>query len=131
MNIGDISEAKALAELTEHYKEVLEPFTDNSSYDYVVDDGESFHKIQVKHGFIENGSVICKTLRKTNMTSSGAKQSTYTSKEVDYFVIYCSGNDKTYKIPFEEAPKTQISLRLEPTRNNQPERVRWAENYEI
>lgn len=66
MNIGDISEAKALAELTEHYKEVLEPFTDNSSYDYVADDGESFHKIQVK-----------------------------------------------------------------PTKNNQPERVRWAENYEI
>jgi len=131
MNIGDISEAKVLADLVERYNEVLEPFTDNSPYDLVVDDGGKLQKIQVKHAFIEDGSIVCKTLRKTNMTSEGAKQTTYKSEEVDLFALYCSSNEKTYLLPFEDAPKTQITLRLEPTKNNQSKGIRWAEDYEI
>ena len=51
--------------------------------------------------------------------------------EIDLFAVYCPVNGRVYAVPVEDATLSDCSLRLDPTRNGQVERVRWAIDYEL
>jgi hypothetical protein len=51
--------------------------------------------------------------------------------EVDLFIVYCSDNESVYVIPAEEVPNCGMYLRVDPPRNRQNKRVRWAKEYEL
>jgi hypothetical protein len=54
----------------------------------------------------------------------------YTKKDIDYFGIYDYQNKKGYLIPIEKVVgRTDVSLRIEKTKNNQKEGVRSAEEH--
>jgi hypothetical protein len=53
------------------------------------------------------------------------------SGEIDMFAVYCPANDQVYAVPVTDAPLTDCSLRLDPTRNGQADGVRWAAEYEL
>jgi len=65
-------------------------------------------------------------------TPNGYRRSTYSGGEVDAIAVYARATDRCYLIPIDEvAGLSMISLRLEPARNNQVRRVRWAHEYEL
>jgi hypothetical protein len=51
--------------------------------------------------------------------------------EVDLFIVYCPDTDRVYVIPAEDVPARGMWLRIDPPRNNQRKRVRWACDYEL
>jgi hypothetical protein len=50
--------------------------------------------------------------------------------EVDAFAVYCPETGDVYLVPIEDINTQQVcTLRLDPAKNNQTRRVRWAAQY--
>ena len=57
---------------------------------------------------------------------------TYTADEVDVVAAYCSAADRCYAIPLADFPMLGcLSLRTEPSKNNQELGIKWAKKYEL
>jgi hypothetical protein len=57
---------------------------------------------------------------------------TYTAAEVDAIAAYSPQPHRGFLIPISEAAgRRAIHLRLEPTENNQAQRINWARDYEF
>ena len=127
-DVGDISEAMVLAELVKRGKHVLLPFGDNRRYDFVVDmeDG-TFCRVQVKTGRVVNGCVRIST---SNYSTKHQTHQSYRGS-ADIIAAYCKQTGKVYWLPVDEVGPREVLLRLEPTINNQENRVRWASDYEF
>jgi len=87
-------------------------------------------KVQVKTGKINEGCIEAK-LDRGRVNGQGFRREEYEEGDFDEYMIYFSENSEVYKVSFDEAPKTQITFRLEPTKNNQSKGVRWAEDYKL
>jgi hypothetical protein len=56
----------------------------------------------------------------------------YGAEEIDAIGAYCPETDTCYLLPHElSVNRAGVLLRLEPTRNNQQNGVRWARDYEF
>ncbi len=132
--IGERSEAKIIAKLSEVGYDVLKPFGDNLRYDLVIEDADGkFWRIQCKTGrsngdFIEFRTVSFYYHTRAGRTTNGRKS--YLG-QIDYFAVYCRETDGVYLIPIDHVGASQMSLRLVPTKNSQEKNVRWAKDYEL
>lgn len=121
--VGEISEARVLATLAEAGYRVLLPWGDNQPYDLVVDDNGRFIRIQVKTGRIENGVI----------TAHGTSQSTYvrhryTAEEIDCIAVYEAVQKEVYVVPINQCG-VHLTLRIDPPRNNQVNKIVWARDF--
>jgi hypothetical protein len=127
VDIGQRTEAVVLAELVKLGHRVLVPFGVNHRYDFAVDLGERFLRIQCKTGRLLGGKVLFNAQSIRSNT-----QRTYLRSyvgEIDYFAVYSPHTGRVYAVPVEEAGRCSASLRVEPTANGQLKGVRWAEDY--
>jgi hypothetical protein len=125
---GEISEAVVLAALMKKGKLPLLPFGDNQRYDIVIDEGSRFDRIQVKTGRLRNGVIVfaaASRIGRYQQERRGYKG------QADYFAVYCPETEKVYLVPVNDVGETEVSLRIEPTKNGQSKTVRWAKDYEI
>jgi hypothetical protein len=130
--VGDRSALASMLALHEAGYSVCVPFGENTRYDLVLDDGRRLARIQCKTGRLRSGAI------RFNACSSYAHhpnprllQRSYLG-EVDYFCIYCPDTSGVYLVPIDEVPlRRQGALRVEPPRNNQVRRIRFAADYEI
>jgi hypothetical protein len=52
--------------------------------------------------------------------------------QIDLFAVYCPQTSGVYLVPIEDLPmKTAAYLRVDPPRNNQRQRIRFAADYEV
>jgi hypothetical protein len=52
--------------------------------------------------------------------------------EIDHFAVFCPDNDRVYLIPITDLPlHREAALRVEPTKNGQKKKIRFAEIYEV
>jgi PD-(D/E)XK nuclease superfamily protein len=118
-----------LAELVKRGHRVLLPFGVNHRYDLVLDLGDKFVRVQIKTARISGGCV--------NFNSQSVRSNTKQvlcrdyRGDADLFIAYCPENDRVYAVPVDEAPRKQVSLRLDPPAYNQNMGVRWATDYEL
>ena len=124
---GDISEAAVLSALIKAGYVVLLPWGDKERYDLVVDHNGQFYRVQVKTGRYKNGCVRFFSCSKH--ARQGHRES-YVG-QIEYFAVYSFKLDKCYLIPIQDSCETETSLRVEPTKNQQDYKVRWAKDYEI
>lgn len=125
--VGEITEAKVLAELVELGYNVAEPFGENTRYDYIVDDDDDLYRVQVKTGRLDGGAIsfdVCSTMS----NSSGSREESYHG-DIDAFAVWYDGS--LYWVPIEDAPSAKMKLRIEPTKNNQSANINWADDYKI
>ena len=62
----------------------------------------------------------------------GLRRRFYDSAELDAFALYCPDTTRCYYLDYAEvAGQTQVLLRLESTKNNEREGVRWARDFEF
>ncbi len=123
--IGREAELRFAAELTRKGWEIFLPYGEDNPIDILAHKDNQFLKIQVKATKPKNGKLPCK-LRSTNNWQSKK----YTEKEIDSFGIYDHHNKKGYLISMQEVKgMSEISLRLERSKNNQKKSIRDAKKY--
>lgn len=127
-NVGDVSEAIILSRLLNHNFKVFLPFN-KAKCDFIAQspNGE-LYKIECKTGRYDEDLGVVRAF--LTQTPSGVRRE-YSENEVDKFAIYCPDLDECYLVDFEDSPRTEISLRVDPTQNNQVKRVRYAKDYKF
>lgn len=65
-------------------------------------------------------------------TPGGYLRTRYCASEIDAIAAYAPDTDRCYLVPIEQVEeRSQISLRVGPTRNNQARGIHWAKDYEM
>jgi hypothetical protein len=129
VDVGLRSEGAILSELVRRGYNVLLPFGVNQRYDLVLDCDGRLLKAQCKTGRLRDGAV--------QFNAQSVQSNTCQTRirgyagEVDLFLVYCTENERVYAIPAHDVPNCQMQLRIDPPRNRQSKRVRWAKNYEL
>lgn len=126
---GQQAEAIVMAELVRRGITVLQPFGDNERYDLVVDSGDDFHRIQVKTGRIDNGSIVF-DIKSTGVNAHSTEHEPYSEDEIDFFAGYCFERDEVYIIPIQETGSHKMSLRFEKADRNYPH-INWVDDYTL
>jgi PD-(D/E)XK endonuclease len=129
VDVGLRTEAAILAELVGRGYQVLLPFGTNQRYDLVLDMDGGFIRAQCKTGRLHNGVVRFST-RSIRSNTRRTFFRDYTN-EIELFLVHCPETDGIYAVPVDEAPAGYGYLRVDPTRNGQEERIRWARDYEL
>jgi hypothetical protein len=129
VDVGHRTEAAILADLVRRGYRILVPFGVNQRYDLVLETDEGFLRVQCKTGRLRDGVIqfsaisVQSNTRRTRVRGYAG--------EVDLFAVYCPDNRNVYVIPAEEVSGCTMHLRLDPPRNRQRKRVRWACDYEL
>jgi len=123
---GNVSVAAIKFELLKAGKIVLSPEGDNERYDVVVDEDKRFITIQCKTARLLDGKLVASA---HSNTRKGRKHRKDYKGEVDLFGIYSPDFEKVYFISVKQAPTTDITLRIHPTKSGRKKNIVWAEKY--
>lgn len=127
---GNITELETMLAFLKQGYNVLTPYGDCERYDFVVDSGERFFKVQAKTSHSDDDGASFKfSCRSCSRKEGKTISHPYTNEEIDYFVTTFNG--KTYVIPVEECGSVDKRLRILPTKNGQVRGITWAEHYEL
>lgn len=87
---------------------VAKPWGESERYDFVLDSGKEFWRVQVKSTYVARAprySVhVCRNI-------GGRKKTSYTAEEIDILVVYIVAEDAWYVLPVAAvAPRTRLSF---------------------
>lgn len=123
---GDVAAAAVLAVLVQAGLRVLVPWG-TERYDLAVDNEGQLVRLQVKLGRLYDGGVVCSPC---SVLPDRKRRRSYEKDEIDFFAIYCPElPGQVFLIHVIECPKTELRLRLSPSRNGQKMGLRWAKDY--
>ena len=97
----------------------------HSRTDLVVERGGALLKVQVKTCRLGTGLLVFPACSHTGNVSESYHG------QVDAFAAYSPDLDLVYLVPIVDVPLRLCTLRLEPPKNNQSARIRWAADYLI
>jgi hypothetical protein len=126
--VGEKSEGQVLAALLRADKVVLHPFGDNQRYDFVIDEEGVFKRLQCKTARLRKG-VLRFNAASTHSNSTEPRQG-YRG-QIEAFAVYSPDLDKVYIVPVEDVAQVDGSLRVDPVKNGQAKRIRFASDYEL
>jgi hypothetical protein len=129
VDVGLRSEGAILSYLVRHGYSVLLPFGVNQRYDLVLDVGDRLLRAQCKTGRRRGGSIEFAT-ESVRSNTNGWFTRGYEG-DAELFLVYWPEQNRIYAVPVEEAPKGHMYLRVDPTRNGQSARIRYARDYEL
>ena len=110
---------------------ILWSLTNGLRYDLVLDARGLLYRVQCKTARL-NGDVVVIRCRTCRRTAFGYERRSYTTDDVDLIVAYCAELSRCFALrPQSFAGRTAVQLRLAPTKNNQRERINWAEDFEF
>jgi len=128
---GAVAEAAVAAAAMELGLTVLRPLSEGRRYDVVIDCEPTLLRVQCKLARRHLG-VLVVALQTNRCTPDGYVSTSYTAAEIDAVAAYDPDLHRCYLIPISEAEgRRAIHLRLDPTRNNQAQGVKWARDYEL
>jgi hypothetical protein len=105
---GEWAELLFMTRAAEHGLRVIKPWGDSSRYDFVVETGGRFLRVQVKStSSRRNKHYSC------GIQGCGRKKG-YTAAEVDFFAIYVIPADSWYIIPIEVVIRSKRVIGLAP-----------------
>jgi hypothetical protein len=126
---GAAAEAAVTAAAIEPGVTVLRPLCEGRRYDLVIDLEPELLRVQCKWARRLDG-VLSVHLSTSRLTPAGYVRTVYTADEVDAIGVYSAELGRCFLIPIEQVARGRaVNLRLDPARNNQAQRVRWANDY--
>jgi len=130
--VGDRSELEVMGALIRNGYRIALPFGENHRYDLIADDGEQLYRVQVKTGRLRNGAirVACHSSH-AHRRKPGERAIRSYRGQVDFLAVYCPETKKVYLLPESELVESFGHLRVDPTKNRQSRRIRWARQYEL
>ena len=126
--IGEKSEGMVLAKFLELDWIVLMPFGDSQRYDFVIDRGNGFERIQVKTFRFKQDYIEFNP--SSSQAHRGKKRQGY-KNQIDFFACFCPENKKIYLIKVDDCGEAGVKLRITPPKNNQSKFIRYAKDYEL
>ena len=130
--IGDRSALAVMWPLRARGYDLLVPFGENTRYDLVIDDGERLAKVQCKTGRIRQGAVVFKVCSSYAHHPNPKQRFRRYGESVDFYGVHCPDNGGVYLVPAAEfRDDFAVALRVEPPKNFQRRRIRYAAPYEI
>src|SRR5205085_1552655 len=131
-DIGDRSTLAIILALREAGYRVLLPFGENTRYDLAIEADGVLQRVQCKTGHLENGAVFFRTSSSYYHHPNPSVPAKHYLGQVDCFAVYCRATSGVYLVPIADlSPQWQGALRIDPPRNNQRRRVRFAAGYEV
>jgi hypothetical protein len=128
---GEVCRMQVGAALSLQGRRVLMPLGDFQRYDLVFDDDGRFFRVQCKMGRFLNGAIYFHPCSVDSRSKKGTCIRRGYVGEIEFFGVYCRELKKCYLVPIDHATRTQCCLRVEPPRNGQKTKIRWAADYEI
>jgi hypothetical protein len=100
-------------------------------YDLILDLRPELIRVQCKWAS-RHGEVVIVRCYRNRRNRDGLLRRLYSADEIDAFAAYCADLHECYLLPMGEfAGRSAVQLRLGPARNNQTQRINWAEDYEF
>ena len=131
---GDMAELAIALDLRRRGYVVSIPFGESAPYDLVLDRGAGpLERVQVKHGRVRNGVVVIRCFSLTIASGKVRSVTPYTPDDVDWIAAWEPVSGRCFYVPSAElgvGGRTDMKLRIEPTRNGQRQGIRWAAEYE-
>ena len=124
---GQVAEVAIMADALARGYRVSIPFGEDSPYDLVVERAGRLERVQCKYAK-SDGRVVVVRCQCTNTWIT----TRYTVADIDWIATYDVTTARCYYVPASllgEDGRSVVSLRLEPTANNQRIRVRWARDF--
>ncbi|MFA5930913.1 MAG: group I intron-associated PD-(D/E)XK endonuclease [archaeon] len=104
---------------------VFLPYGEDSPIDLLIQKNGEFKRIQIKSTKSKNG-VLFGRLKSSN----NWQVKKYSKNEIDYFGLYDAESKSGYLLPIEVVSgMTEITLRIEKSKNNQKKNIRDAKDY--
>jgi len=130
--VGDKTTLAVMAVFYELGYDLYLPFGENTRADLIVDRRGDLLRVQIKSGRLRSGVVEFACCSTYGHHASPALVRRSYHGEVDAFAVYCRETHGVYLLPIGEVKNTsKCWLRVEPPRNNQSMKIRWAADYEI
>jgi PD-(D/E)XK endonuclease len=127
MDTGNAAEAAVLGAFIDRGLGVLLPFGGGHHYDLVIAlPSQQFLRVQCKAGRLRDGCILFNGCATDH--GNGARRYLGVA---DLFGIHCSSLGCVYVVPVAEVPTCDGRLRVDPARNNQKRRIRFAADYAI
>ena len=104
---GEWAELLFMTRAAEHGLRVIKPWGDSSRYDFVVETGGRFLRVQVKSTSNRRRKLYACAIQ-------GTARRPYTAAEIDFFAIYVIPADCWYIIPIEVASRVKYVIGLSP-----------------
>ena len=124
---GNAAESAVLNAFVQAGFDVLVPFGEGQPYDLVVHlRGDVFLRVQCKNARRNRGCVVFNN----RTTDHGRGPQPYLGL-ADIFGVYDPLDDAVYLVPVSKLPGFEGRLRVQPARNNQRLKMRYAVEYEI
>jgi hypothetical protein len=128
---GAVAEAGITAMVIQLGLTVLRPLCEGRRYDLAVDLEPELLRVQCKLARSHNG-VLSVRLQTCRHTPRGYVRTSYSAAEVDAIAAYSPELHRGFLIPISEASgRRALRLRLDPTKNNQAQGIKWARDYEL
>jgi hypothetical protein len=128
---GAVAEARITTATIELGLTVLRPLCEGRRYDLIIDLEPRLLRVQCKLARHLAG-VLCVNLSTCRLTPRGYVRTSYSANEIDAVGVYSPQLHRCFLIPIDEiSGRRAVHLRLDPTRNNQAERIKWARDYEF
>jgi hypothetical protein len=107
---------------------VSRPFSNGLPYDFIADDGQTLARVQVKTGRFVGGAVHARL--GSSKYHRGRRESVGYRGRVEWIAIVWQETGRCFILRPEDA-EGWVSLRIDPSLNNQAQGVRWAADYEL
>jgi PD-(D/E)XK endonuclease len=128
---GAVAEAELAAAAIRAGLVVLRPLSEGARYDLVIDLEPELLGVQCKLAQHLAG-VLSVNVSTSRYTPRGYVTTTYTADEIDAIGAYSPELRRCFLIPIDDISNRRgIHLRLDPSKNNQAERIKWARDYEL
>jgi PD-(D/E)XK endonuclease len=128
---GAIAEAAIALEAIKLGIDVYRPVAEGGRFDMIFVVGERLVRVQCKWAPLSGDTIVvrCYSNRRAR---EGLRRRRYPAEEIDAYAAYCPEVDRCYYLPYRSfGGRTQVLLRLSPTRNNQRSLINWAKDFEF
>ena len=127
-NIAELAIARAAIELG---IDVYRPVGEGGRYDMIFEIDDELWRVQCKWA-PRDGEVIVLRCYSCRRGRDGLRRRKYAPGEVDAFAAYSPDSGQCYFLPYATfSQRSQIVLRLGPSKNNQQLGINWARDYEF
>jgi PD-(D/E)XK endonuclease len=128
---GDLAELKVATDLRARGYKIAFPYGEDWDFDLIVCRAGALERVQVKYARSDGAKLVvrCRSHSLTNGRVRSTKR--YTATMIDWLAVYDNSTERVFYIPAADlgAGMSEMTLRLEPARNNQIRGVRPAARY--
>jgi hypothetical protein len=120
---GELEELRFMTSAAEHGLRVIRPWGDTSRYDFIVETGGKFLRVQVKSTSIrQDKHFVCPLNR--------GRQKPYTSRDIDFIAVYVAPIKTWYIIPIGVVCTVKNGISLSP-HNSLSKHARYKEAWHL